>query len=221
VASFDSSDLLKQFNQATGRAAADAISDADKYARLARAQNFVISQVMGIAPRSLYPKVSYASMPTLTTTDNQVFTFGSDANGYPTFPGGYGGIYTALNNIPDSPWVDGVDYINEGSQIRIPNNRTYSGTLYWYGVGQPADISASVQPSLFPEDSRELIVIEAARRFGQEGNRNLSLADEMKIEFANKWPIYCMRWKTQYKQGGALSFTGRTLALAAQIPLGA
>jgi hypothetical protein len=175
----------------------------------------VIAKIMAVCPRVLYPKVAYGSLPTLTTTDNQVFTFGTDANLYPIFPGGKGGIYPSLTSIPDQPWREGRDYISEGTQIRIPNNGTYGGALYWYGVTNPADISATTQPALFPEASRELIVIEAVRQFAQEGLRNAALVDEMTNEWNEAWPTWCLVWRTQFRGGGALGFTGLQLALGA------
>ena len=114
--------------------------------------------------------------------------------------------------------MEGRDYVSEGTQIRIPNNGTYGGTLYWYGIATPADITASVQPALLPVASRELIVIEAVRQFAQEFLRNAALADEMAIEWQRAWPIHCLAWKTQFRSGGALTaLTGRSLAVASQL----
>lgn len=211
MATYDSADLLVRFNQMAGRPTADTITDAAKYLRMSRAQNSVVAMIAATAPQSLYPKVAYGSMPTLTTTDNQVFTFGTDGAGYAKFPMGYSGIYASLNDIPDHPLIEGQDYITEGTQIRIPNNGSRTGTLYWYGISQPADINGTDQPALFPEASRELIVIEAVRQFAQEWLRNAPLADEMANEWERKWPIWSHIWKTQYRQGGAL-FTGFQLA---------
>lgn len=205
MASYDSADLLAQFNQRAGRPTADSITDAAKYQRLARAQNRVIAQIAAVAPNSLYPKVAAASIPTLTTSDSKVFTFGTDAGGYPNFPMGHGGIFTSLNDIPTNPWVEGRDYMREGNQIRIPNNQTFSGTLYWYGIAQPADISASVEPAIIPEAARDLIVIEAVRGFAQEWLRNAPLADEMANEWERQWPTWCLVYKTQFQSGGALN----------------
>ena len=215
MATYDSADLLLRFNQMAARPTSDAITDASKYLRLARAQNRVIAQLAAVAPFALYPKVAAASIPTLTTTDNKVFTFGNTAAGYAKFPIGHAGIFPSREAIPDYPWIEGVDYMNEGNQIRIPNNGTYSGTLYWYGIHQPVDIAAGVEPVLFPETARELIVIEAVRQFAQEGVRNAALADEMAIEWERAWPVWCLTYKTQFRGGGALSApTGFQLAAA-------
>lgn len=210
MSTFDSADLLLSFNEKAGRPSTDAILDARKYARLAKSQNRVVAMLSAVAPYSLYPKVAYGSLPQFTTSDNQIFTLPVDANGYATFPMGHGGVYASLNDIPDGPWMEGVDYLNEGTQIRIPNNGTYSGTLYWYGVVSPADISASVQPVLFPEASRELIVIDAVRQFAREGVRNGPLVDEMQDEWDRAWPQWCLVWKTQFRKGGALAAAMKT-----------
>lgn len=218
MATWDSAYCLQSFNRKAGRPTTDAITAAQKYERLSDAQNRVIALMMGVVPYSLLPKVAYGSIPTLTTTDNQTFTFGTDANGYPVFPMGKGGVFASLNDIPNNPLLEGRDYISEGYQIRIPNNNTYTGTLYWYGVTQPADITASTQPAIFPEAARELIVIEAVRQFAQEYLRNAALADEMAAEWDTRaWPTWCLAWKTQFARGGALrTWTGLDLAIAGQ-----
>lgn len=215
MALYDSVSLLGIFNRKAGRPAADSITDASKYQRLSESQNRIIAKLAGVAPQSLYPKVSYANMPQLTTTDSQVFTFGTDANGYPISPFGKTWIGPSLSGLLDNPWVEGYDYLNEGTQIRIPDNRTYSGPLYWYGIKNPPDITATTQPSLFPEASRELIVIDAVRQFATEYDRNESLASVMASEWNDAWPSWCLAWKTNFRQGGALgAWTGRDLALA-------
>lgn len=214
---YESTDLLTSFNAYAGRPTTDAITDATKYVRLSAAQNRVVAKMAGVAPNALYPHVAYGSLPTLTTTDNQVYTFGSDAALYAKFPMGHGGIYTSLNDIPGSPLQPGRDYMVEGNQIRAMNNGTLPATLYWYGIGQPADITAIVQPALTPEASRELIVIEAVRRFAQEFLRNAALVDEMAAEWERAWPVWCVLWKTQFRSGGAMAFTALDLAVSSQL----
>lgn len=219
---WESTDLLALFNTYSGRPTTDAITDAQKYARLARAQNRVIALMSAVCPNSLYPHVAYGSIPTLTTTDNQVYTFGTDDEGYAKFPMGKGGIFQSLNDIPTSPLRPGQDYMIEGNQIRALNNGTLPATLYWYGIGQPADIDASTQPALTPEASRELIVVDAVRQFAKEYVRNMALADAMEDEWSGSngrpglWPTWCLVWKTQFRHGGALNYTGMQLAIGGQ-----
>lgn len=216
MALYDAADLLATFNRKAARPPADSISDVNKYDRLTKSQLRVIVQIHSVCPKVLYPTVAYGSIPTLATTDNQVFTFGTDPDGYPVFPFGKAGIYKSLNDIPAFPLREGVDYISEGTQIRIPFNNTYSGTLYWYGITAPKDIKAggANEPALFPEDSRELIAIDAVRQFALEGARNPDLAALMLAEWNLAWPQHCLRWRTQFRDGGALAaYTGRDLAL--------
>lgn len=215
---------LELFNRYSGRPTSDSITDASKYTRLAEAQNQVIADISARTPWVLYQKVAYASMPTLTPDATfQVFTFGNDVNGDPLFPEGKVFIYPSLNSIPDTPWVEGVDFISEGTQIRIPNNGTYAGTLYWRGIAPVLPISSSNQPSLIPPASRMLIVYKAVENFATEGNRNAALADRMHQLYwgipqagqIGEFPRWMMVLRTQFGQGGALAgVTGLQLAIA-------
>ncbi len=145
----------------------------------------------------------------------QVFSFGIDANGYPLMPMGKAVIFPSLASWPDFVWIEGLDYINEGTQIRLPNNRTWTGPLYWYGVVQPPNITASVQPVLFPEGSRELIVYRTAAMFAEEGEQNSGLADRMEARYQQALARWCLSWKTQWSNGGALgSVSGLRIAEA-------
>ncbi len=70
-----------------------------------------------------------SALPAHFTADGgYTFTFGTDGNGYALFPLGKANIYPSLNAVPNYPWVPGVDYLDEGTQIRMPNNIAYSGT---------------------------------------------------------------------------------------------
>lgn len=215
-ATWTSSDLLSRWNTLAGRpATGDSVADATKYQWLSDAQQEVIADLSAIAPWTLYSKAAYASTPTLTTTDSQVFTFGTDVNGNPLFPQGKVMIYPSLTAIPDNPWREGWDYIQEGTQIRIPNNGTYSGTLYWRGIAPVLDIDGTNQPALLPVASRILIVYKAVWYYATTGNRKADLADRMEKMYKERWPVWCLVWRDQFANGGALgSYTGKDLAIA-------
>lgn len=221
MATWDSDYLLSYLNRQLGRGSNDAITPAVKYQMLSEAQNQVIADLAAICPHVLYPTAPYASLPTLTTTDQQIYTFGTDSNGFANFPIGKGGIYASLDDIPDYPLRENWDYMNEGTQIRALNNGTLPGTLYWYGIAQPVDIDATHQPALNPESARELIGIRAAYNFGTEGNRNPELAATMATKYGTplsvnrpgRFDFWCLTWKTQFRGGGAISYTGLQLAL--------
>ena len=207
--------MLSRFNDLTGRpASGDSITDANKYVRLTDAQNAVIADAAARVPKAFYSKAASASTPTLTSSDGgHLFTFGTDLNSDPLFPLGKVRIFPSLSAIPDSPWVEGVDYLAEGNQIRIPNNATYGGTLYWRGIAPVLDITSTNQPTLIPPHFRILIVYEAVRRYALEGKRDLVLASIMEREYTKTFAQFCLVLKTQFSSGGALeSITGLRLA---------
>lgn len=212
---YQSSDLLTWFRRLSQTSADNpAISDTDVYARLAQAQNDVVADVVARNPQILYSKAAYGSTPTLSTSDNQVFTFGTDVNGDPLFPIGKVMIYDSLTAIPDTPWREGWDYLNEGTQIRIPNNGTYGGTLYWRGVAPFVPISASNQPTLIPPPSRMLIVYKAVEQYAMEGSRDEKLEEKMAKLYARDFPRWMLVWKSQFQNfGGINSLTGMQLAI--------
>lgn len=220
MATFSSSDLLTRFNELTGRVSSgDSIADAAKYRRLADAQNVVLADAASRVPKAFYQKVAYGSMPTLSTSDNQVFTFGTDLNGDALFPIGKVEIYPSLQAIPDTPWIEGLDYLNEGTQIRIPSNRTWGGTLYWRGIAPVIALDGTNQPSILPPPFRMLIVYEAVRRFSEEGNRDLGLSDRMAASYAREFARFCLVLKTQFSNGGALGgVSGRNLTFLGSSP---
>lgn len=179
---WESADLLTRFNALAGRPTADAITDPQKYQRLADAQDTVVTKISGIT-KSAFPTAPAA----MTSADGgYTWTFGTDGNGYALYPYG-AGVYPSLTAVPDYPWMPGVDYLDEGVRIRIPNNIAWSGPLYWYGVTPPQQISASVQPILQPPPARILIVVEAVRSFAEEYLRNAALADQMAGKFERAW----------------------------------
>lgn len=209
MATFDSAYLLSLFNRYAGRVSSgDSMTDAVKYQRLSEAQNAVIADIAARTPYVLYPTAAYGSFPTMTTSDNQVFTFGTDSNGYPKFPIGKTMIYPSLSAIPDYPWQPGFDYLDEGTQIRIPNNRTYVGTLYYRGIIQPVDIDATHQPALNPEASRELIVWRAVAEYAKEPGITGAKADIMntaETQYGRAFSRWMLVWKTQFAGGGAIT----------------
>jgi hypothetical protein len=215
MATWTSAYLLTKTRQLAARGDNDTVTDAAWYQRLSDAQNALLDDIASRCPYALYSKAGYGSTPTLSTSDNQVFTFGTDLNSDPLFPIGKVMIYPSLAAIPDAPWVEGYDYLNEGNQIRIPNNRTYASTLYWRGIAPVQDITASVQPTILPPPSRILICQLAVKSFSEEGKRDFDLADRMKKDYDSDFAKWCLVWKTQFKSGGALAaVSGLRLAQA-------
>ena len=194
---WNSAGLLTQFNRLARRPSVDAITDATKYEMLARAQVNVIGQIAGI-----YPDGVYQAPAALTTSDNQIFTFGTDGDGNAVAPMGFVGIYPSLESIPDYPLEPGLDYLDEGTQIRIPHNSTWSGTLYGRWIPTPSDISASTQPALNPAPARRLIVLQAVMDFAAEGGGRPEIYAAAEREWAKAWPSWLMQWRTRFRTGG-------------------
>lgn len=226
MATYDSAYLLDLFNRLTGRPAADTITNASKYQRLTEAQSEIVKDIASVCPYVLYPTVGYASIPQLTTSDNQTFTFGTDSNGYALAPMGKVGIYQNLNDIPGSPWREGWDYVALGATaIQIPNNGVFSGPLYWRGITPPGDITDVLQPVLFPEGARQLIAYRAAIAFALEGNRNPELGLQLQAQYGRPFgdrpgmfASWLLEWKLAYRNGGALgsNVTGLAVAIGSQ-----
>ena len=199
--------LLDMFNRLAGRPTTDKIDNPQKYTWLSEAQNEVVSEIATIAPWVLYQK---GAIPTLSTTDHNIFTFGDDADGNPITPFGAAQIYRALSDIPDLPWVPDWDYLDEGTQIRLPRGRTYSGTLYWRGVVLPAPIdgesSPTVEPAFNPRPMNELTAIRAVKNFAESGGlRNPVLADRMRLRWKERFPYWMLVLRKQFTAGGALT----------------
>lgn len=175
---WQSSDLLSRFNAMAGRPTGDAITDVQKYQGLADAQETLIARITSICGNQ------QVSAPTaMTTADGgATWTFGVDGNGYASYLMG-ARIYPTLSAVPDYPWQPGVDYLDEGVQIRMPNNLKWTGNLYFYGVVGPQALSATVQPVIQPPPMRILIVIEAVRSFSEQFVRN----DELVTVMDRKW----------------------------------
>lgn len=141
----------------------------------------------------------------MSTTDRNVFTFGLDVANNPIVPFGNAQLYKRITDIPERPLRVGWDYFDEGTQIRLPRNRTYSGTIYYRGVVLPAAISGTENPHLIPSPANELTAIRAAQDFAESGNlRNAALADRMRVRWKERFPIYALTWKRQFSSGGAL-----------------
>lgn len=212
MALYDSAWCLATFDRLAGRPDADEIQDADKYVRLAEAQQEVYEDIASIYPYPLYR----ASGPTaLSTSDSKVFTFGTDGEGHAVAPLGHVAVFRNLVDYPDNPLVEGVDFLNEGTQIRIPNNRTESA-LYWQGIPTPAEISGSQEPTLRPAPARILIVLKAVKNFAEEGNQSPDLATTMERRYASELAKHLTNWRTAFRATGGRSLTGLERAIAHQ-----
>lgn len=197
---WQSSDLLTRFNALAGRPTTDAITDAEKYQRLADGQNDVLVEIAGLSPRQLYGTPQAMS----SSDGGYTWTFGTDGNGYDLFPLGMAQIYPNLNAVPDYSWRPGYDYLDYGTYITLPNNVPWAGPLYWRGITPPEAISASVQPVIQPPPSRILIVIRAVSNFAREYSRNPNLVTEMEERWAREFPKHMTMIRRHFRGAAQL-----------------
>ncbi len=203
-----SADLLSRFNAMAGRPDADSITDATKYQVLSDAQETVLSRIAAICG-----KQQNAAPQAMTTSDGgYTWQFGTDAEGYALYPLG-AKVYPFLTAVPDYPWTPGLDYLDEGTQIRMPNNLQWTGPLYWYGVVSGSPLSASMQPVLQPPSTRILIVIDAVRSFAEQYVRNPALIDQMEVKWAREWPVQMTSIRRHLRGNGTVSIFGWSMGI--------
>ena len=203
MAAWDSPYLLNLFNRYSGRAqggATDTISTADKYDRLAIANQEVLLAISSIIPRFLYGAPTAMS----TADGGFTYTFGTDGDGAPNTPLGKAQVFPSLNAVPNFPWLEGIDYLDEGTRIRMPNNQQWTAPLYWYGMTMPQDLSASVNPTLNPPSARILIPVQAVKNFAEEGNRNPPLAAAMNAKYQEHFGPIMTAMRKHFRSGGTL-----------------
>jgi hypothetical protein len=177
-------DLLTRFNSLARRPATDAVGTPEKYSYLAQGQVDALLDIALLAPDAFF----VAPVALTAAADRKTFTFPSSIR-----PVGPVELYPSLAAIPDSPMVEGVDFMAEGSQIRITNNRAHAGDIYARYVAMPSDIDASTEPTLAPPQARELIVFKAVALFAEAGGLRGDLADRMEQRYQQalrKWLLY-------------------------------
>lgn len=186
MATWDKADCLSKFNSFAQRPSSDEISDATKYQWLSMAQQEVYHELA-----THVPHVLYGAPTALTTSDSKTFTFASSIT-----PIGHVEIYPNLQSIPDSPLIEGVDFLWEGGRLRIPNDRTWasSATLYARYVDTPADITASVDPVLTPSPARELIVFKGVQLFAPTVGD-----DALESRMAQRYALALAKWLLVFK----------------------
>jgi len=193
--------MLGQFNRYAGRPDADQITDAIKYQWLSEAQQQVVADIASRQPEVLYFQ-GVLQMP--TTDGGKTFGFGTNDNGTPIFPMGKVRIFTSPNAVPWTPLIPGVDYMERGTFIEIPNGNSRPQPLYWQGIVPPGDINATQPPVLQPPPARQLITELAVKNFGQAGGINPDMAAQMTDLWNRDFPRWMLTYRDQFASGGGL-----------------
>lgn len=204
---WDAAYCADRFMKEAGLQDANELDDeADICGALSRAQSTVFQLIAQRYPKALYQ----AAKAMIRAADGKTFKFGEDGNGNTIVPLGYVQIATTLRAFTGERafvgWVEDRDFLDEGDHIRIPGDRTWSGTLYARFVPTPPVISFTnaTEPILIPADARELIVIQAVMDWAGEGNQRPDLVDRMEKKWSNKFPSWMLTFKKRYRSGGAL-----------------
>lgn len=105
------------------------------------------------------PEVLYSAPTIMVTTDNKVFTFASAIH-----PMGSVEIRSSRTGnllIPGTEWDVNADFVWEGSQIRIPNNKTRTfpdGAPYARYIVPASTLDQDNEPTLKPARARPAIL---------------------------------------------------------------
>jgi hypothetical protein len=190
MARYDSADLLSRLKLVLNRPSTDeALPDTDLYSFLGTAQEHVMGTLASICPEPMY-----GALTLLTTADSgATFTFGTDADTANIQAYGHYELYPTLASFPDSPLIEGVDFIWEGAKIRVPNARTID-TPYCRWVTPPHLLDGSTAPVLKPEYARILIVYKAAEWSAEQ--RLKQSGDPYRAAYAENFPRILLSMKT-------------------------
>lgn len=144
--------------------------------------------------------------PTLTLTPDSLYpytyTFGQDADGNALYPFGEVQLYLNLNDIPDWPMIEGVEYLMEGNVIRAPNNAPLTSAPYFQCLALPSTLSATQSPVLKPVQARELIVDAAAMRYAEAMGYDMA---KYEARLEKDWARWIGPIQAQYARPGSIA----------------
>lgn len=204
MALYDSADCLSRLRvQIRQPSTSDLCTDAQCYLWLGEGQIDVFTRLAVFAPLA----VRIAPTQMATSDGGYTYTFGTDS-ALPTsytdlYPIGSVEIFRTRNDIPDWPMIEGVDYLMEGNQIRMPGNAPYSGTApYYQSLALPASLDGSTAPTLKPVQARELIVDAAAVRYAKAVREDLDIHE---ARYEADWARWLSALQTQYARPGSVA----------------
>ena len=212
MADWDSADTLRRFKDEAGLETASELDDTtETYPLIADGQEEAVRMIAARYPYALY------QTPTALTraSDGKTYSFGT-VNGQAVMPMGWVQIAPRLSAFTGeffSGWVEGVEFLDEGTLIRIPSNRSYSGTLYGRWVPRPARVTSAVGISLLPlEIGVPLSVNRAVAKWARQGNQRPDIVKVMDEQFGKPLGNYppglfaeaMLTYKRRFRGGGAL-----------------
>jgi hypothetical protein len=165
MALYDSADIIRRAKLELNRPAADTAfgtADAILYDFATEEQDEITKWMSVFIPDAL------VTAPTqLTTADGgYTYTFGTDTDTAAIFALGHFALYSSRHDIPDFPLEPGVDFLVEGTRIRIPNHqtRTFADGAPWAQTVNPSNVIASGTQPTIPKICRKWLIHRIAKR---------------------------------------------------------
>lgn len=177
MADWDTADLVARCNRdARIPSTATFPVTADWYAWLTRAEAHWKPKLA-----AEYPYPMYGAPTLMTTADNIVYTFGTDAAPLAVE------VYAALvgPRLIAGQFADSeADYVWEGSQIRITNNtvRSFPNGPYARWVASPGGIDGSNASTIKPPFARQLLVDRALIYWARAAERDPARFQQQELE---------------------------------------
>lgn len=205
MADWDSADLLRRFKDEAGLEDASEMSDDNTvYPLLSDAQEEVVREVA-----ARYPAALYTEPVALVAIDATLKTFRwPQVNGQDVLPMGAVQIAPRLSAFTSDRdfvgWDVDIEFLDEGTRIRIPGDRAFSGTLYARYVPRPPRMTALVGPSIRPIEASTLIVNRAVRKWAKQGNQRPDIKKEMDEEWAKDFPVWMLTWRRRHRGGARI-----------------
>lgn len=207
--SWTSAGLLDRFLTYLGRGTAgvmqaDELWTSDRsYTWLADAQESVFADLAPIAPHA------FVGAPVQLVTSDGGITYTFPASGYPF---GHVEVYAQESGgrmlYATTYGNAGGDFVLEGGIIRTPGNRarTYVTGPWGRATTFPARLSSTQQPSLSPDQARELILFKALENAAEVSNGAMD-PTPWAMKYAQARQRWVTLWQTQYATQGMAALT--------------
>lgn len=142
----------------------------------------------------------------VTADSGKTYTFGTDVDSARYFPLGNFSVFATRADIPDFPLLPGVDYLVEGTKIRMPNNttRTFADGGPWAQTINASNVIASGTEPTIPVICRLAMIEKAKSLVAPRVGLDSAAFDQ---DFNERWleVLAAVRTQVVTKQGAPLS----------------
>jgi hypothetical protein len=204
VAYLDYTDLKRRLKQRLGRPSTDEAFTVDATDdvyddKLTEAQDRVNKLLAIHSPDAVW------TVPTALTSDDGGVTygFGTDTDSAAIFAFGHFEVYEKRIDYPDLPLTEGVDFVVQGTKLRMPGAvpRTFADSGPWALYVAPSNIVSAVHQPVIPVIARHAMLTDAEIRCWEHLGLDSSGAE---AAFENKdWPELLAVLRTQSLKKGS------------------